>query len=271
IKCMTALCWGKKKSTLLSCSIDNIPFLKRYVKAKIFLPPCIFSNMDCWGQGGFLFMENKNIEQGKRINGKRANAERYIPFYEFLLFDPLYRKMNEKGKILYTYLRNKVKYFEHENERYEQGEGTKSYLDDEGNTFIIADNTELCYILNCTEPTLIKTKKIIAEYGLLEEVNRKNKSNQIYPLEPKTLSDNWNHIEEIKKNRIEKAESDQKRRKGKKQGETRRKSGDLQNESYGELKNLSHGDLKNLSSGDLKNLREIQTKNHKSNLINLNH
>src|SRR5699024_8799532 len=55
-----------------------------------------------------------------------------------------------------------------------------------------------------------------------------------------------------------------------KQGETRRKSGDLQNESSGDLKNLSHGDLKNLSSGDLKNLREIQSKNHKSNLINLN-
>jgi len=115
---------------------------------------------------------------------KKINADQYMPFYEFLFFDPLYRKMSDKAKILYTYLRNTLKFFEHENERYKHEEGLKSYFDENGDLFVIADNIELCYILNCSEPTLIKTKKEIARYGLLEELRKKDKPNQIYPLKP---------------------------------------------------------------------------------------
>ena len=51
---------------------------------------------------------------------------------------------------------------------FEEGVGTKSYVDKEGNLFVLADNTELIYLLKCSEPTLIKIKEL-ASYGLLEE------------------------------------------------------------------------------------------------------
>src|SRR5699024_10065476 len=146
-----------------------------------------------------VFQLVKEIEKGERINGRKANAEKYIPFYEFLMFDPLYREMSDRAKIMYCYLRDKTKYFEMQTQLYQQGvEGTKSYLDEDGDTYILADNTELMYLFNCAESTLIRTKKELAKYGLLEEISIKDKSNKIYPLKPKQLSEVWSHIEEIK-------------------------------------------------------------------------
>ena len=68
-------------------------------------------------------MAKKEQEQlvvnGKRIKGRKASLDKYIPFYEFLLYDPTYREMKEKAKILYSFLRKKTAYFEERTEAYE--------------------------------------------------------------------------------------------------------------------------------------------------------
>ncbi|GAA3332316.1 hypothetical protein GCM10020331_091980 [Ectobacillus funiculus] len=58
----------------------------------------------------------------------------------------------------------------------EQGmEGTRSYRDDSGYIYLLADNTELTYLFQISEPTLVKIKKELARYGLLEEVRVKRR------------------------------------------------------------------------------------------------
>jgi len=207
----------------------------------------------------------KEMEKGKRINGKEANAEKYIPLYEFLMFDPIYKAMSDRAKILYCYLRDKTKYFEMQTELHQQGMGTKSYLDENGDTYILADNTELIYLFNCAESTLIRAKKELSKYGLLEEIKVKDQANKIYPLKPKKLSDVWKHIEEIKSLRAKQKEKRKKfhaEQKVKKESTEVSNTGNLQNESYGNLQNESYGNLQNES--------QIQPNHYKSNLIPLN-
>ena len=52
------------------------------------------------------------VKSGKRITGRKASADTFTPLYEFLLFDPTYREMKAKAKILYSFLRKKTLYFE---------------------------------------------------------------------------------------------------------------------------------------------------------------
>ncbi len=97
------------------------------------------------------------VEKGNRITGKKASAERYIPFHEFLLFDPKYREMKDKAKILYAFLRKKSLDNESYTNKYEEGEEgfTRSYRDENGEIYIIADNSELSIILQC-HPNRVK-------------------------------------------------------------------------------------------------------------------
>ena len=114
--------------------------------------------------------ETKNeTKKGTRKSEKQVSAERYMKFYEFLMYDPIYNDLSPSAKILYTYLNDKISLFQYKQEMYEEGHGTKSYVDKEGNLFLLADNTELTYFLNCSEPTLIKFKKELSSYGLLEK------------------------------------------------------------------------------------------------------
>ncbi|WP_281998714.1 replication initiator protein A [Priestia flexa] len=187
-----------------------------------------------------------DIPQGKKISGKQANTDRYIKLNEFLLFDPLYRDMTEKAKILYVFLRHKLPYFQQQTEAHESGlEETKSYRDDQGYIYCIADNTELEYILNCAESTLIRTKKTLTQYGLLIEEATKNGANRLYVLEPAALSERWTYIEEIKQLRANKKEKN--KEKAVKYAKSSSKASNLQNESHGNLQNESHGNLQNES------------------------
>lgn len=218
-------------------------------------------------------MSKKDLAEGKKLSGKKVNAENYIQLFEFLMFDPIYRDLHDKAKILYSFLRNKAKYFEAQTEAYENGiENTKSYLDEDGYIYLLADNTELMYILNTSEPTLIKMKKLLHDYKLLNEVPIKDKANRIYILEPVSLSQEWTHIEEIKKLR---AENQQLRiEKRKKLKEKKVKEKEVQPtlkveetvDNTGDLKKLSRGDLKLLRYGDLKNLSKVRYKSFKKEL-----
>src|SRR3954470_16672303 len=106
-----------------------------------------------WRRKGVFSMSKKKeqqqkAEKGNRITGRKASAERYIPFNEFLLFDPLYREMNSKAKILYAFLRKKSMDNEEKTQKFEEGEEgfTKSYRDENGEIYVIADNSELSII-----------------------------------------------------------------------------------------------------------------------------
>ena len=195
-------------------------------------------------------------KKGQKITGKQASREVYIPLYEFLMFDENYRKLSSNAKILYTFLRNKIIYFKSITEEIEMtGEGTRSYRDDEGYIFCIADNTELCYILNVSEPTLIRIKKELSTSGLLTEIKIKDKANRIYVLDPTDLQERWEYINAINELRNEKKVINQK--KAQLHREKQMHQGNLKNESYSNLKNESYGNLKNESK--LKsNLSELE-------------
>lgn len=195
-----------------------------------------------------------NIPQGKKISGKQANADRYIKLNEFLLFDPLYRDMPEKAKILYVFLRHKLPYFQQQTEAHENGlEETKSYRDKQGYIYCIADNTELEYILNCAESTLIRTKKALKQYGLLIEEPTKSGANRLYVLEPEALSERWTYIDEIKQLRAEKKEKN--KEKTVKYAKSSSKDSNFQNESHGNSQNESYGNFQNESKNQLKGFK----------------
>lgn len=199
---------------------------------------------------------SKNLK-GQKISGKQASKEAYIQLYEFLMFDENYRKLSPNAKILYTFLRNKVTYFRSITEEAEMtGEGTRSYRDDEGYIFCIADNTELCFILNVAESTLIRIKKELSTNGLLTEVKIKDKANRIYVLEPTVLQERWEYINAINELRKEKKVTNQK--KAQKHQEKQKNQGNLQNASYSNLQDESYGNLQNESYGNLQNESKLK-------------
>ncbi|MDW7617377.1 replication initiator protein A [Peribacillus simplex] len=152
--------------------------------------------------------KKKDIEQkapmGKRINGRAASKERYIQFYEFLLFDPVYRGMKDKAKILYSYLKKKTLDNEKKMEEFQEDDiGTKSYADENGEIFCLADNSELSIILQC-HPNRVKDQKDeLKRYGLMDEVPQYQKASRLYICEPENLSERWMYIEEMKSLRAE--------------------------------------------------------------------
>jgi Replication initiator protein A (RepA) N-terminus len=214
-----------------------------------------------------------NIQPGQKISGRKANADRFIPLHEFLMFDPVYRLMSEKAKLLYSYLRHKTQYFERQTEDHENGEeGTKSYRDDNGHIYCVADNTDLEYLLNSVETTVIRVKKELIKFGLLLEEKTQFQANRLYVLEPAKLADRWTYIEEIKKLRAEKKEKNkQKQEKLKNSKKTsgktsskQPKNGNSKNASYGNSKNASYGNSKNASKNKYHSLNS--TSNSKKEL-----
>jgi hypothetical protein len=223
-------------------------------------------------KGDFDTMTKKEqlVKSGKRITGRKASADKYIPLYEFLLFDPTYREMKDKAKLLYSFLRKKTLYFEKITEVYEMaianGEelvGTKSYRDENDEIFCIADNAELAIILQCHYNRVPDFKKELRKYGLLDEVAQLHKSNRLYVLEPEEIADSWNYIEEIKEFRVKIKEENKikaEKHKAKKQEEKLSKSVELhsnsqtvnddneQKESYNDSQKASKNKYKDLKS-----------------------
>lgn len=147
-----------------------------------------------------------NIKKNKRINTKKLNAEKYIPFYEFLLYDDKYRNLSNTAKILYCYYRNKLGTNEFWTEQAELGvEGVKSYRDEQGDVFVIADNSELQIILQVSEPTVTKATKELVKFNLLEDPIKTEKGYYLwYVLEPQDVVEESFWLEDVKKLREEK-------------------------------------------------------------------
>lgn len=218
--------------------------------------------------------------KGTRKSKKQVNSDKYMKLYEFLMFDPIYKNMSAEAKLLYAYLDKKIYMFEEKQKAYEEGEGTKSYEDENGDLFIIADNTELIYLLNCSEPTLIKFKKELDAHGLIEEESVKDSANRIYIMNPSVLSEEWVYIDEIKELRAKKKEDAAKRRlemkkkrdQQKLENRMKKRQGIVKGlqKKRGDLKNLSHGKNNDLSSGEIENLSKNQSNVFKDQLNSLN-
>lgn len=216
--------------------------------------------------------KNKEIEQmapkGQRINGKKASATRYIPFYEFLLFDPMYREMKDKAKILYAFLRKKSMDNEEKTQKYEEGEEgfTRSYRDENGEIYVIADNSELSIILQC-HPNRVKDQKDeLKRYGLLEEVPQLKAASYLYVLIPNEdqLTDKWTYIEEMKTLRAETQKVNKEKFKKYKENKESKKSSvdkgsvhNQQNVSYDNQQNVSYHNQQNVSKIYLKGFKSI--------------
>lgn len=242
------------------------------------------------------------VAKGTRITGKKASAESYMPLYEFLIFDPTYRKMKEKAKILYSWLRKKTadneKKYKDYMESLENGEtpskGTESYLDKNGEIFCLADNAELSIILQC-HPNRVKDQRDeLKRYGLLEEVPRFNDaghklSSAWYVLEPnpETLSERWAYIEEVKELRETLKEENQKKKdkhlakkkaesKIKEETEAQKGAEKIPQEAYSDKdsetnqQNVSWPNQQNVSWSNQQNVSKSKSKGSKSNLNSLN-
>lgn len=136
---------------------------------------------------------------GPKISGRKSNAASFSPSYDFLFEDPNFEYMNNNTKLLYNFLRKKLAKVERDQEEYNAGEGTRSYLDEEGNIYCIADNAELMQHLKVGKTALIEYKKELAAYGLLTEVPQKDRSNRMYVNEPapEELAERWDRVGEV--------------------------------------------------------------------------
>ncbi|MCV5366693.1 replication initiator protein A, partial [Escherichia coli] len=73
--------------------------------------------------------------------------------FQYLFYEPKYRKLSNNARVLYSILRDRYKL------SVQTSQVKDTFIDEDGNIFCILDNTELSYLLTVSEPTAIKAKK----------------------------------------------------------------------------------------------------------------
>lgn len=103
------------------------------------------------------------------INEIKRNS--FYQFPRWLLSEP-YSRLGDKAKMMYMLLFDR------------RGLSVKNkWHDEDGNIYMYFTNEEFMKELNCSEPSIIKAKKELAEIGLLKEVRQgMNKPNRLYLL-----------------------------------------------------------------------------------------
>ena len=102
------------------------------------------------------------------VNEVKNNA--FYQFPQWLLKEEPYKNLGDKAKMMYMLLFDRrtlsIK---------------NKWYDGDGRIFMIFTNEQFMEELNCSEPAIIKAKKELAKFGLLEEVRQgKNKPNRLY-------------------------------------------------------------------------------------------
>jgi len=102
------------------------------------------------------------------VNEVKNNA--FYQFPQWLLKDEPYKALGDKAKMMYMLLFDRrtlsIK---------------NKWYDEDGRIFMIFTNEQFMEELNCSEPAVIKAKKELAKFGLLEEVRQGiNKPNRLY-------------------------------------------------------------------------------------------
>nr|WP_303266552.1 replication initiator protein A [Streptococcus lutetiensis] len=102
------------------------------------------------------------------VNEVKNNA--FYQFPQWLLKEEPYKNLGDKAKMMYMLLFDRrtlsIK---------------NKWYDGDGRIFMIFTNEQFMEELNCSEPAVIKAKKELAKFGLLEEVRQGiNKPNRLY-------------------------------------------------------------------------------------------
>lgn len=111
-----------------------------------------------------------------------TEQQRFTKLYKFLFEDSTFNELPAKAKLLYSLLTERQNLSKSNAKQH----GIQSqFIDNEGRLFSIYSNDELTQKLNMSEPTVIKLKKQLATFGLLEEVRLgNNQPNRLYPKKP---------------------------------------------------------------------------------------
>lgn len=194
-------------------------------------------------------------KRDRRIDGEKASKDLYFQLFQYLFYEPKYRKLDNNARVLYSILRDRYKL------SVQTSQSKDTYVDNEGYIYCIADNTELSYMLMVSEPIAIKAKKQLHDVGLLDEEPVKDGANRLYVLEPELTTDNWMYkaeIEDLRKKKKAKKEEERKKRKEKKASEKAKKEEEKTPQPVGDLKNLSHQENRGSSeNGDLRNFSHV--------------
>ncbi|MEA1224209.1 replication initiator protein A [Staphylococcus aureus] len=107
---------------------------------------------------------------------------RFTKLYKFLFEDPTFNTLPAKAKLLYALISERQSLSKANAKQH----GIQSqFIDNEGRLFSIYTNQELMTKLNMSKPTVIKLKKQLIEFGLLEDVRLgNNQPNRLYPKKP---------------------------------------------------------------------------------------
>lgn len=166
--------------------------------------------------------ENQNIY--------RKAEKKFLMLPALLIYGELYRSLDSGAKIAWTILNDRANLSK-----------KNGWYDQEGNVYFVYTNQELMNLVNVSEPTIVKIKKELISYGLLDQKRMgRGKANLLYIYEPvasKSDAQNLIEIEDV--------------------GNTL----EFQN-----LKNLSSRTENNL----VQELKKIKPNNTKNNNINFN-
>ena len=132
----------------------------------------------------------------KRIKYIDCINNRYCKLYKFLNLNSEYRNISDSARILYSWLAD----------RHELSI-KNTWKDNDDHVFIYFSNKTLMELLNWNEKKLIKAKKELKEYKLIEEIRQGlGKRNRIYVLNPTTDKIDINEFADLERSEINRTE-----------------------------------------------------------------
>ena len=166
--------------------------------------------------------ENQNIY--------RKAEKKFLMLPALLIYGELYRGLDSGAKIAWTILNDRANLSK-----------KNGWYDQEGNVYFVYTNQELMNLVNVSEPTIVKIKKELISYGLLDQKRMgRGKANLLYIYEPVASKSDAQNLIEID---------------------------DVGNTlEFQNLKNLSSRTENNL----VQELKKIKPNNNKNNNINFN-
>ena len=166
--------------------------------------------------------ENQNIY--------RKAEKKFLMLPALLIYGELYRGLDSGAKIAWTILNDRANLSK-----------KNGWYDEEGNVYFVYTNQELMNLVNVSEPTIVKIKKELISYGLLDQKRMgRGKATLLYIYEPVASKSDAQNLIEID---------------------------DVGNTlEFQNLKNLSSRTENNL----VQELKKIKPNNNKNNNINFN-
>ncbi|MFS9028208.1 replication initiator protein A [Streptococcus cristatus] len=121
-------------------------------------------------------------------------SDRFYALPKVLFENPIYEGMRLDAKVAYAMLKDRLDLSFKNN-----------WIDEDGNIYLVYSNSNLMKILNCSKSTLLRIKKQLTEYGLIQEIQQStsksgNLANRIYLglLQDDTLARNTDKFGDFK-------------------------------------------------------------------------